>query len=199
MNRSHAIGVLALALLAACGGGGQSPAVLGSPPPPAPQPPPTPPDEPEPAPALLNVGYPLGVNLEGLRDWSRSIPFTDVFKLSRGWESHGGPLGDGGPLNLDPDGWVTSLAEGQYCTSYLLADQGGNYPPGRYTCLYDGDGGSSSDAFSVWGECSIVPGSGRPGRFEIDFTPGREISTFAIMKVNPADPIRNILIIMLCF
>lgn len=195
MNRAHSIGVLALSLLAACGGGGQSPAVLGNPPPPVPPPAP-PPDDPETTPALLNVGYPLGVNLEGLKDWSRSIPFTDVFKLSRPWVSHGGPLGDGAPLNVDADGWVTSMAPGEYCSSYLVGGQGGNYPAGRYTCFYDGDGGNNSDAFFVQGEGSIVPGSGRSGRFEIDFTPGEGVSNFVIFKINPADHIRNIRIVM---
>src|SRR5690606_25501289 len=43
---------------------------------------------------FINDGNPLGMNLEGLSDWGRSIPFTDVFMLSRSW------------IPQEADGWT---------------------------------------------------------------------------------------------
>jgi hypothetical protein len=54
---------------------------------------------PQPA-ALLNPGRaPLGVNLEGLWDWSRLHPFVDLMKASRPWGTVDAPWDEAAPVN----------------------------------------------------------------------------------------------------
>src|SRR5690606_14711873 len=92
---------------------------------------------------FINDGNPLGMNLEGLSDWGRSIPFTDVFMLSRSWipqEADGWTWDTGETLDIDADGWVASLEPGQAAGNVLVTNNGGNYPEGDYICLYDGEG-----------------------------------------------------------
>jgi len=148
---------------------------------------------------FANEGAPLGVNLEGLTDWNVAGAFTDVFKTSREWipqlVGSGGPWDTGAAINMDPNGWVTSLGSGAAVITIMMTDQNGNLPTGRYVCLYDGDGFNGS-AFVVSGNGSVVPGSHTPGRFEIDVTNTFNSTFLKIEAINPADYIRNIRLIM---
>ena len=51
---------------------------------------------------------PLGVNLENVADWSRSIMFADAMKHARHWGSVNVPFDEQAPV--DPDGWPTGDA-----------------------------------------------------------------------------------------
>ena len=75
-----------------------------------------------PTPAPTGTRSQIGTNLAGIADWSTQIPFTDVFKTSREWISQrqGAKWGEGGKLNLTPEGWIASLAAGQYAEAIVL-------------------------------------------------------------------------------
>lgn len=136
----------------------------------------------------------LGTNVSMPVDWATEVPFVDVFRLSRPWISQrqGQPWGQGGPLAVDANGWVSSLEPGQYADTVMLGN-GGHYPTGRYVVLWDGSG-----AISFMGTAAVV--STQPGRMEIDVaaprvgTPGGLV--LRILATDPADPVRNIRVLM---
>ncbi|MCB1216776.1 hypothetical protein KDL44_05250 [bacterium] len=142
---------------------------------------------------FINDGNPLGMNLEGLADWGRSIPFTDVFRLSRSWipqEAEGWTWDTGETLDIDANGWVASLEPGQAAGNVLVTNNAGNYPEGDYICLYDGEG------TITWGiNASVV--SEEPGRQVVHITPGADNTAhIKITATNSADPVRNIRLIL---
>ena len=133
----------------------------------------------------------IGVNLGGIADWSTQWSFVDVFKTSRDWipQRRGAPWGQGGTVNLTPDGWVASLAPEQTVETVMMIDSP-HFPAGRYTLLYEGEGelGFSFD------NAKIVKQT--PGRMEVDVTPDGAGIFLQIRKTNPQNPIRNIRFIM---
>lgn len=89
----------------------------------------------------------LGTNLGGISDWSTQIPFIDGFKSSRAWiPQKFGVWDTEEPLNLDENGWITSLpdegdnTEYEYVSTLLYRELQGQYLGGTYIVLYDGDG-----------------------------------------------------------
>ena len=150
--------------------------------------------------AFVNAGYPLAINLEGLTDWNTAAAFTDVFKTSRKWIPQlvgtSNPWDTGAPVNVDQDGWVTSLDPGAAVMTMMMTDQNGNVPTGRYVCLYEGDGGVNGSAFVISGIGTKVPGSHTPGRFEIDVGTNGNALYLKIEAINPQDYIRNIRVVM---
>ena len=84
----------------------------------------------------------LGINLSGPADWNTELPFVDVFRLSRRWVSQkkGAPFGKGPELALDAHGWVKQLEPDCWAESMLCTIEGGHYPAGDYTLLYEGEG-----------------------------------------------------------
>lgn len=142
---------------------------------------------------FINEGNPLGVNLEGLSDWGRSIPFTDVFRLSRSWipqTTDNSTWDTGETLDIDEYGWVTSLQPGQAAGNVLVTNNGGNYPEGDYICLYDGEG---TIEFRI--AASIV--NQEPGRILVHIAPTADNTAhLKITATNPANPVRNIRLIL---
>lgn len=148
----------------------------------------TPPPE---ADGLLNENAHLGINLGTVDDWNPTTVFTDVFKTSKTWipqDVVGGPWDNGHAINVDSNGWVTSLDPGQAVIAVMMTNMVGVYPEGNYTCLYDGDG---TIEFTL--NASVV--SAEPGRLivhvESDGTIGLRITS-----TNPADYVRNIRLII---
>src|SRR5205823_7320132 len=121
--------------------------------------PPKPAAAPQAPPAAASASRPqLGINLSGLVDWNTELPFVDVFKLSRTWisQKNGQPWGSGPALALDPHGWVTRLDPGCYAETLLCTIDGGHYPAGTYTLLYEGEG--EFEASGAAGVASREPG-----------------------------------------
>jgi hypothetical protein len=136
----------------------------------------------------------LGTNLSGVVDWQTQFAFVDVFKTARAWipqhEPFDGTWDTGEPIDTDADGWVASLAPGQAAANVFVTSQGGNYPAGDYICLYDGEG---TIEFRQDGQ--II--SQTPGRIVVRITPSPEgLTWMRLTATNPADPVRNIRIIM---
>ena len=135
---------------------------------------------------------PLGMNLGGVVDWSSQLPFVDVFRSARNWipqQVDGGPWDTGEQLNVDSLGWIAALDSGQAAGTLMTRDLNGHYPAGTYVCLYDGEGQIrfGFDARTT---------SESPGRIELEVTPGNGGIYLKIVATNPADPVRNIRVLM---
>jgi hypothetical protein len=134
----------------------------------------------------------LGINIGGVTYWSSEIVFVDLFKHSQTFKSQapGAAYGQGGPLDLTPDGWVHSLASGgQFADSIIFSQPKLGYPAGVYTCLYDGQG---KIAFAYGTQ--VVEES--PGRIRVSVKADQNLLSLRITETNPADPVRNIRVIL---
>jgi hypothetical protein len=133
---------------------------------------------------------PIGTNLEALSYWSPEVPFVDVMKSSSEWFSGtAADWGGGGPLDLDANGWVRSLAPGQIVRKLTLREFGDRYPAGRYLVRYKGEGTLN------FGFAATVVAQ-RPGEMDIEVTPNDGGVFLWIEATNPANYLREIEIIM---
>lgn len=84
----------------------------------------------------------IGINLNGIADWSTQYPFLDFMKQARPWISQktGANWGQGGPLDLDKNGWVRSLKPGHFTATVFVTPDKGNLPYKRYMVRYKGKG-----------------------------------------------------------
>ena len=131
------------------------------------------------------------MNLSGPSDWNTELPFVDVFRLSRRWISQkkGVPWGKGPELALDAHGWVTRLESDCWAESMLCTIDGGHYPAGDYTLLYEGEGKlDAGNAASVSARAS--------GRMTLRVNPQRGGFSLKLVETNPLNPVRNIRLIM---
>ena len=125
----------------------------------------------------LPIPHPsLGTNLSAVTDYSRELPFVDVFHMARTWipQIQSGSWGQGPALQLDANGWIQSLQPGQYAETIFLdnaLDDHSDFPAGQYTLLYDGEGTIQFDLQSA----TIV--SQTPGRMLVNVAPPRTVST----------------------
>lgn len=132
----------------------------------------------------------LGMNLNGPADWNTELPFVDVFRFSRQWVSQkrGQPWGKGPALALDARGWVTRLEPDCFAETLLCTIEGGHYPSGEYTVLYDGEGKLE------FNNASVV--SRAPGRIVIKVDASRGAFFLRLTEVNPRNYPRNLRVIM---
>jgi hypothetical protein len=132
----------------------------------------------------------VGINLAGPADWNTELPFVDVFRMSRAWISQekDKAWGTGPALSLDKHGWVAKLAPNCWAETPLCTIQGGHYPEGEYTVLYEGTGKFTFSNAEVISEA--------PGKMIIRPDPERGGFFLRIMETDPSDYIRNIRVIM---
>lgn len=133
----------------------------------------------------------LGMNLAGPADWNTELPFVDVFRMSRPWISQrkDKAWGQGPRLDLDEHGWVKRLDAECWAETLVCTIEGGHYPAGRYTVLYDGKG-----KLDFWGAGKAV--TSEPGRVAIDVDSSKGAIFLRLMETDPADYVRNIRVIM---
>ncbi len=133
----------------------------------------------------------LGMNLANLNDYATELPFVDIFRTARPWISQRkyDHWADGPPLALDPRGWVTHLEPDCGALTVLCAIDGGHYPSGTYTVLYEGQG-----TFEFSGSARIK--STQPGRIEIDVEAAMGGILMRLTATNPSDYVRKIRILM---
>jgi hypothetical protein len=142
--------------------------------------------------AVANENAALGINLGSVTYWSSEIVFVDLFRHSQTFKSQapGADHAQGGPLDLDDNGWVRSLrGDGHFADSIILSRPAVGYPGGIYTCLYEGQG-KIEFAYGT----RLVEQT--PGRMRISVEPAQNILTLRITETDPADPIRNIRVIL---
>ena len=142
----------------------------------------------QPVRALPNDKSGVGSNLHEIAYWSPEWPFVDVFKTARPWvpQKTGAGWGQGDPLSLDENGWITALKADQWAETMVF--QGHNhYPAGQYVFLYDGSG-----EFEFYG---AKVADQAQGRITLDVTPTEGIG-IKLVKTDPKDYVHNIRLIM---
>ena len=148
----------------------------------------------------------VGMNLEGISDWSVAWPFTDAFKTSRPWISHAYNTATGqvtweggGEVRTDAKGWPTQLnrwtnAQGQMMEQRLgtlmFRDIGTAYPAGTYRAEWEGTGTVS------WGFAASVTEQGKTSTGKqyalLKVQPSNDGIHMEIAGMSSTDPIRNI-------
>ena len=142
---------------------------------------------------------PLGVNLAFFKDWSTELPLVDVFHSSREWipSAIGSAEWDSGvAVPTDANGWPLEIPYDnggnppQIVKTRVLHAQMTPYPTGAYTLIFEGDGVVTLDldAFGVFEGGGSYP-------FQVT-TPTDEDLLLTIERSNPADPVRNIHVIL---
>lgn len=131
----------------------------------------------------------MAINLAGPADWNTELPWVDVFRMARPWISQreGAGWGQGPELSLDENGYPTRLPEGVFAESMLCTIEGGRYPQGGYTVLYDGTGRIE------FARASVVDRS--PGRMVVK-PHGSKGFSLQLHETDPDDRVRNIRVIM---
>lgn len=133
----------------------------------------------------------LGINLSGPADWNTELPLVDVFRFSRPWISQrkGERWGGGPALALDAQGWVRTLEADCWAETPLCTIDGGHYPSGQYSVLYEGRG-----KLDVWGAAEAV--SREPGRMTIRVDAAKGGFFLKLLQTDPEDYVRNIRVVM---
>ncbi|MCK5726165.1 MAG: hypothetical protein KAH22_04985 [Thiotrichaceae bacterium] len=156
----------------------------------------------------------LGINVGDLGKLTSSVPFTDIFKSSRGWFTScefdwraGQPIDSGctrkkalntreqDQLHLDGDGWVRSLPRPEdspiftsVTSTWRLSD---HFPTGHYVVLYDGEG-----MIKITGDLKM--GLQQGGQMEFNLLSPKRNLRLQITQTDPRDNgnyIRNIRIV----
>ncbi len=140
----------------------------------------------------------LGLGLAGIADWATQQPFLDLMKSSRPWIGHlPGQWGgwDAERLraegHVDAEGWVTSIPpELDRIETLVLTDQPAEAGSlaGRYLLRYRGKG-----EISVGGLARDVRRG--PNEIRFSYTPGPGLVSVALHRLDPDDPIRDIVIL----
>jgi hypothetical protein len=130
----------------------------------------------------------VGINLAPVGNWSSEIAFVDLFRRSGPWISRlfGKTAAEAPFLELDDCGWVKSLRPDQYADAVIF--YGRRYPPGKFTCLYEGQG-----EIGFPNAVKII--KTEPGRIEIKLNPWRGDLIVRLKKTNLRNYVRNIRII----
>jgi len=142
--------------------------------------------------AAPNDNSALGINLAGVTYWSAEIVFVDLFKHSQTFKSQapGKGYAQGGPLDLTAEGWVRGLRDdGHFADSIILSRPRLGYPSGVYACLYEGRG-----RIEFGHRVKVLEET--PGRIRIEIGSDLDLLTLRITETDPADPIRNIRVIL---
>lgn len=132
----------------------------------------------------------LGINLAGPADWNTELPFVDVFRLSRAWISQrsGAGWGKGPALEEDEEGWIRRLEPGCFAETPLCTIDGGHYPSGEWTILWEGEGKIELSKGRVV--------SREAGRMTVEVESAGGGFFLRLRETNPERPVRNIRVLM---
>jgi len=145
----------------------------------------------------LNAG--VGVNLEGVREFSPEYHFVDAFKQSRAWTTSvvGGAFdtdeaqclqldANGFVLTLVPNAAVAGCASATYNSVLTTMLEGvTEAPAGQYTVSFDGAG---TIAYSGVSNLNTAT----PGRHTFTYNPANGILVLRITAITPGNHLRNI-------
>ena len=174
--------------------GGGSTSSSGSTPAPASSPA-DPPSLPGPASSALDYKRPMmGINLNEVSYYSPEWTFVDVFRSSRSGTGFPWGVDGGGQPALRADGYPAGLAAGQSVWTLCMRAIGGAYPGGTYTVFFEGKGEVQLD-FDAERTSLEHDGVGE-ARFTADVTPSDSGIMVRILASDPANPVRNLRVIM---
>ena len=146
--------------------------------------------------ASPNANSPLGMNTNEALEVDSSVPFIDLFHYSLPFEE-ARPWFTKGNVRFDKNGWPQNLNGGKAGTRFLSHVPVQALPQGEYTVLYEGEGelryAASAKLIKKSKGRDIIRLVPMPQKGELypSYT-----ATLFIEKTNPANPIRNIQILM---
>lgn len=150
----------------------------------------------------------LGTNVGSLDKLTSAVPFTDIFKISRGWftscrydwqtkqgldpdctQKNSFNTQEQKLLDLDKDGWVKSIPSAQQKPIFTRVTSTwklpAHFPLGRYVVLYKGQG-----TLKLEGDLNIV--QNKAGHIEFDLLSPKRNLRLIISATNPKNYIREI-------
>lgn len=132
----------------------------------------------------------LGINLAGAADWNTELPFVDVFHFARAWISQktGAGWGQGPKLDLDDHGWVRRLEAGCFAETPLCTIEGGHFPSGVWTVMWEGEGTVALSRGRVV--------STAPGLLKVDLDARGGGFFLRLQATKPENPVRNLRVLM---
>jgi hypothetical protein len=142
--------------------------------------------------------FSVGTNLNELNGYSPQLPLIDHFKLNYGWQTSSFTNSafdtkEIDKLELDADGWPTTLGGLKSYNTLLLREIRDTYKPGRYIVLYDGKG-----TIQYGFDSSKINSESVPNRDVINLANGNGGVYIQVTSTDPdntGDYIRNIRII----
>ncbi len=164
-----------------------------------------------PASAKYSSNPRLGTNVGSLDKLTSSVPFTDIFKISRGWftscrfdwqskrgldpdctQQNSFNTREQKLLDLDKNGWVKSLPSPQQSPIFTQVTSTwklpAHFPLGRYVVLYKGQG-----TIKIEGDVRIAQNAA--GHIEFDLRSPKRNLRLTISATNPNNYIREIHIV----
>ncbi|MCK5897107.1 MAG: hypothetical protein KAG20_09890 [Cocleimonas sp.] len=153
----------------------------------------------------------LGTNVGSLDKLTSAVPFTDIFKISRGWftscrfdwqtkqgldpdctQQNSFNTREQKLLDLDENGWVKSLPDADQSPIFTHVTSTwrlpAHFPLGRYVVLYKGKG-----TIELTGDLNITQNIS--GHIEFDLRSPKRNLRLNIMATDPNDYIRDIHIV----
>jgi len=130
----------------------------------------------------------LGVNLASVEFYSQLQVFRNQFLMASRWipqRTEGYEWDTGEALDIDENGWVRSLADGQVAAVIMLSDLEGRYRGGRWVLEHEGTG-----RFEARLAGRVV--DSKPGRVSIDVDNEVDALHLRLVETDPEDPVRNI-------
>jgi len=145
----------------------------------------------------------MGINLAGISDFGREVPFVNVMKSSRAWYTKGvddpnfqWDTGYSEALTYGIDGYPTHIPQSVNGSDLLqqvatVWDGTDGWPAGKYTLLWDGVGD-----FEFWGDYSNLSYSGE-NQYEFDFLdPEDGILQITMISSDIENPVSNMRLLM---
>ncbi len=141
----------------------------------------------------ISAAGPLAINFDEFKDWNPAWVFTDAMKMARPWigqfSDTESPWSPGFTIPTTAEGWPLP-APGLGASTILFRDMDGVYPGGIYDAFWIGTGEID---FGLDAEVIATPA---PGHARLLVTPGWEGILVKVRESDPADPIRNIRVMM---
>ena len=143
----------------------------------------------------------IGINLAYIDYYSSQLPFLNEFKSSKSWFTQSEQkwnTNEEDLLDLDSNGWIKSLPSPQEGTEYtsaatLLFRGHGDYLPGIYVVLYEGEGEIEYQL-----DATKIEALSTPGRDVIQVEPSESGIFLGIAETDPngtGDYIRDIQVV----
>jgi len=135
----------------------------------------------------------IGINLDGVADWSTLLPFINLTQTARGrlpqtidaWDT-----GDRDRMQFTADGWPTNVPGPGYTRvgTLMLREIAGLFPGGRHVVRYRGRG-----RIEYGFGAELIGQESRPGRHMVTVdADNNEGFLLTIHETDPDDPIRDI-------
>jgi hypothetical protein len=134
---------------------------------------------------------PLGIGLGNLAEYSPQLPFLNLVKQARPWTIHreGARWGEGGKVELDPQGWIVRMERDQ-SAELLLAIEQPELPFRRFAVRWKGQG-----RLRYHGNAQRI-GDAIDGWFDqvelLDPPDGKHFFSIILMDTDPQDHLRDI-------